>query len=378
MQLKDSTYISYAGIPVKEAWYGGTLVWQASSFGWTLSNLPQAVWSDVEYCDNGTLIAVGNNRYSYSTNNGTTWTNTPVPINPDSGTEAYNALACGELSNNHMWVIFESRLYTPYGSKNFYTTFNPATGLQTHTLSDPVSTIQFSDALYSSYHGKYIAVGSKNSYFTNNIVGAYSTDGINWLSSSYLSYTGVPQSDAFGIDGGIVEGTNMPNHRLIACGSAGSHKFCYTNDGITWTQGSYINVNSPLGQNLQTGCNWTDVTYGSNENLPLSGRYVAVNFNGDTNQYPFAYSDDGIGWIGVQSVGSVINKTWRSIIYGNGWFVAFANGYQAMSKDGINWLVYQSLPTTALFSDVCVTNNRFVALINNSVNGGSAYANFIF
>jgi hypothetical protein len=379
MQLKDSTYISYGGKPVKEAWLNNTLVWQASSFGWTLSNLSQAVWSDVEYCDNGTLIAVGNNRYSYSTNNGTTWTLAPAPINPDDGTETYNALTCGGPSNNHMWVIFESRFYEPYGSKNFYTTLNPATGLQTYTLSNSVSTIQFSDALYSSYHGKYIAVGSKNSYYTSNIVGTYSTNGINWLSANYLDYLGVPLSDAYGIDGGVVEGTNMPNQRLVACGSSGNHKFCYTDDGITWTQGRYRDTNSPLGQNLQTGCNWVDVTYGSNTYLPLSGRYVAVNLNGNVSQYPFAYSDDGINWYGIQSISGIINKAWRSVIYGNGWFVAFAaGGYQAMSKDGINWIVYQNLPTPSAFTDVCVANNRFVSLIYNSANGGAAYANFIF
>lgn len=378
MKIKDSTYISYGGKPVKEAWLNDTLVWKASAFGWTLSNLPQAQWSDVEYCDNGVLVAVGLNRYSYSTDNGTTWTVAPIPINPDIGNETYNALACGGPSNNHMWVIFETRAYAPYGSKNFYTTFNPATGLQTYTFSDPLSTVQFSDALYSSYHGKYIAVGTKNSYFTNNIVGAYSTDGINWLSANCLSYTGTPLIDDYGIDGSVVEGTNMPNQRLVACSSAGSHKFCYSNDGVTWTQGNYTAANSPLGQNLQTGCNWADVTYGSNANLPLSGRYVAVNLNGNVSQYPFAYSDDGIGWKGVESVGGTINKTWRSVTYGNGWFVAFANGYQAMSKDGINWLVYQNLPTTALFSDVCVANNRFVSLIFASADGGAAYADFIF
>jgi hypothetical protein len=379
MQIKNSTYISYAGKPVKEAWLNDTLVWTASSFGWTISNLPQAVWSDVEYCDNGTLVAVGNNRYSYSNNNGTTWTVAPIPINSDIGNETYNAVACGESSNNHMWVIFETRTYAPYGSKNFYTTFNPTTGLQTYALSHPLSASQFSDAIYSSYHGKYISVASNNSYYTSDIVGAYSTDGINWLSANYLSYVGVPFSDAYGIDSGLVEGTNMPNHRLVACGTAGNHKFAHSDDGITWTQGRYQAATSPLGQNLQTGCAWTDVAYGYSGSLPLSGRYVAVNNNGSTSQFPLAYSDDGINWYGVESTNGDLNKNWRSILYGNGWFVAFAaSGYQAMSKDGINWIIYQNLPTTAVFSDVCVANNRFVSLIFNSASGGAAYADFIF
>jgi hypothetical protein len=378
MQIKDSTYISYTGIPAREAWLNNTLVWKASAFGWTLSNLTQAAWTDVEYCDNGTLIATGNNRYSYSTNNGTTWTVAPVPINPDTGPEVYNALTCGGSSNDHMWVIFESRSYAPYGSKNFYTTFNPATGLQTYAFSHPLSTLQFSDATYSSYHGKYIAVGSKSGFYNNDIVGVYSTDGINWLSANYLNYLGVPFPEPYGFDGAMTEGTNMPNQRLVACSGSGNHKFGYSDNGITWTQGRYTAATSPLGQNLQTNCNWVDVTYGQSANLPLSGRYVAVNNNGSTTQFPIAYSNDGINWYGIESTSGILNKNWSSIIYGNGWFVAFAAGYQAMSKDGISWLVYQNLPTTGQFYDVCVANNRFVSLIYNSTSGGSAYANFIF
>ena len=176
MQIKDATYISYEGKLAREVWYEGTLVWQTSSFGWTLSNLPQGTWTDIEYCNNGTIVAVGNNRYSYSVNNGTTWGTVTNPINPDTGTEAYHALCCGP---NHMWVILEERTYAPYGSGKVYTTFNPATGLATYTLSDPVSTAKYTDLLYSSYHGKYVAIGDKVTRYTSNLVGAYSTDGAN-------------------------------------------------------------------------------------------------------------------------------------------------------------------------------------------------------
>jgi hypothetical protein len=344
---------------------------------WVISTLPQGTWTDVEYCDNGTLIAAGNNRYSYSTNNGTTWTVAPIPINPDTGNEVYNALTCGGPANNHMWVIFESRSYAPYGSKNFYTTFNPATGLTQHSTSPSLSTLTFCDAIYSSYHGKYIAAGSKDGRYTNYAVGAYSTDGINWLSANYLDYSGTPLLDAYGFDGGMSQGTNMPNQRLVVCSGGPNSKFGYSDDGMTWTQGRYQSSTSPLGQDLQTGCNWIDTAYGTNTNLPLSGRYVAANLNGSTSQFPFAYSDDGINWYGVQSTGSDINKNWRTIGYGNGYFVAFAAEYQAKSVNGINWTVYNDLPTAQAFYDVCVADNRFVSVIYNSSSGGSAYSNFI-
>ena len=376
MQIKDSTYISYGGKPAREAWYEGTLVWQASSFSWVMTDLDYGTWTDIEYCDNGTLIAVGNNRYSYSTNNGDNWATTISPINPAGSTETYNALACGP---DHMWVITETRAYAPYGSGNFYTTFDPATGLNTYTFSDPLSTLGYSDLVYSSYHGKYIAIGSKEARYTNDIVGMYSTDGINWLSANYVYYSGSPGIDNQGFTGGMVEGTDMPNHRLVASGVAGAHKLGYSDDGITWYQGAYASGNSPLGQNLQSGCQWTDVTYGNSASLPLSGRYVASNLNGSTTSFPFAYSDDGIGWIGVETTGSVINKNWKSIIFGNGYFVASdGDGYQAMSKDGINWTVYQNVPTTGQLQDICIANNRFVAVVYQGSSTGSAVADFIF
>jgi hypothetical protein len=278
-----------------------------------------------------------------------------------------------------MWVIFESRVDAPYGSELFYTTYNPATGLTSYSFLHPLSTVQFSDAIYSSYHGKYIAIGSKDGRYVSDIVGVYSTDGINWLSANNLNFNQIPFSDSYGFDGGLVEGSNMPNSRLVACGSAGNHKFGYSDNGITWIQGKYTVATSPSGQNLQTGCNWSDVAYAQSVNLPLSGRYVAVNLNGSTSDFPFAYSDDGIDWYGVQKTPAT-NKNWRSITYGNGWFVALSVSNQALSKDGINWIVFSNLPSSSPYFDICVANNRFVALINNAPVGGfgAAYANFIF
>ena len=62
MLIKDSKYISYTGMPVREAWLNNTLVWQASSFSWQLRSLAKATWTDVAYGPTDTLVAVGNNR----------------------------------------------------------------------------------------------------------------------------------------------------------------------------------------------------------------------------------------------------------------------------------------------------------------------------
>jgi hypothetical protein len=380
MQIKDSTYISYAGTAVKEAWLNDTLVWQASSFGWILRPLARAAWSDVGYGPTDTLVAVGNNRSSYSTDNGDTWSAVTTPINATNGIETYNAVCYG--SNNNTWVLIESQTYSPYGSKYFYTSNNLADGWTSNTLNYPLSTLDYYDVLYSSYHNKYIAIGSKNSRVESPVVGMYSTDAINWLPASYLSYDGIVLSDNQGFYGGIIEGTNMPNNRLVASGYSGDHKFGYSDDGITWKQGRYDSWNSPLGQNLRTGHNWVDVTYGydGNVSLPLSGRYVAVNINGSTSEYQFAYSDDGIGWIGVKYTSSELKKNWSTIAYGNGYFVALAGNSQAMSKDGKSWLAYQNLPSGYNYVDVEVANNRFVAVLSTptSTNVGCSTADFIF
>jgi len=379
MRIKDSTYISYAGIPAREAWLNNTLVWQASSFGWVLKPLARAPWTDVAYGPTNTLVAVGANRSSYSTTNGDTWSTPIVNINPAAGNEAYNAVCYG---TNNTWALIESINYAPLGSKYSYTSVNPLTGWTANTLAHPLSTLDYTDLLYSSYHNKYIAIGTKNGIATSSICGIYSTDAINWLSAGYILYNGNEGIDTQGFTGGIIEGTYMPNHRLVATGFSGNHKFGYSSDGITWRMGAYDTYNSPLGQNLQTGHNWSDVTYGYdvNANLPLSGRYVAVNFNGATTQYQFAYSDDGIGWIGVEYTSPELKKAWHSVAYGNGYFVALGLGSQAMSKDGKNWIAFQNLPSSVRHSDVEVANNRFVAVLENDTvnNVGCSIANFIF
>lgn len=379
MQIKDSTYISYAGTAVKEAWLNDTLVWQASSFGWTLKPLARGLWTDIAYGPTDTLVAVGNNMSSYSTDNGDTWSAVKNPINPTAGNEQYNAVCYG---SNNTWVLIENQTYSPRGSKYFYTSNNLANGWTSNTLSYPLSTLDYVDVLYSSYHNKYIAIGTKGGRITSPIVGMYSTDSINWLSAGYVYYNGNVGNSSLGFFGGIIEGTNMPNNRLVATGFSAEFKFGYSDDGITWKQAAYDTYNSPLYQNLQTGSNWTDVTYGYDGNiaLPLSGRYVAVNINGSTSEYQFAYSDDGIGWIGVKYTSPELKQNWGSITYGNGYFVAFAYNSQAMSKDGKRWLAYSNLPSSSRQVDVEVANNRFVAILSNDTvnNVGCTTADFIF
>ena len=380
MQIKDSTYISHGGIPVREVWYGSTLVWQASTFGWTPKPLAYGPWYEIEYGSPNTLVVATNNRYTYSTDNGDTWASPIFNINPDAGTETYNALAYG----NGTWVLLEGIGYAPFGTRYTYTSVDPVTGWTQNTLSDPVTAARYFDMLYSSYHGKYVAIGTK--YETNvlsDLVGMYSTDGTSWLSANYLNVNGIPLADDQGFDGGIVEGTNMPNNRLVACSTAGAHKFGYSDDGITWNQAKYNDNQDdiPNRVNLQTGHAWTDVAYGydGNRNLPVNGRYAAICSNSHASTYQFGYSDDGINWYGVAYSSPDLKRKWKSITYGNGYFVALAldSNYQAMSKDGINWIAYSNMPETIEYSDITIANNKFVAVANRGTYGAYT-ADFIF
>jgi hypothetical protein len=371
MQIQNSAYISYGGVPVREAWINGTLVWSFSAYGWVQKNLASGPWNEIAYGPTNTLVVAANNRYSYSTDNGDTWASPIFNINPTLGTETYNTIAW----NNGLWVMIETLAYDPFGTANFYTSVDILTGWTRYTINPIFSAMQFSDCQYSSFHGRYVAVGSKEGRVTNQMVGMYSTDGLNWLSANYLNYAGSPFADGFGFDGNITQGHQMPNARLVTCGSSGNNKFGYSNNGgATWNQGGYTAITSPLGQNLQTGHTWKQVAYGydNNSNLPLSGRYVAISNSGSTSTYQFAYSNDGIGWYGVSYASPELKRNWSSVVYGNGYFIALDVDYQALSKDGINWTPYANIPSTVGITDVTIANNRFVGVKNNQSGGNNA------
>lgn len=381
MNFKTTPYISYSGKQVQQAWLNNTMVWQFSGYPWTRENLAQGAWSDIAYGPTDTLIVVGNNRYSYSTNNGKIWATPIIPINSDAGTEIYNAISYG----NESWSLLESLAYSPFGSRYCYTSVDILTGWTRHSLSasamnPAITSVDFTDSLFSSYHNKFIAVGNRyGTGATSNVVGAYSTNGVVWLTAGYFDTNGTTPlpGTGDGFNGNLTEGTHMPDNRLVACGSSGGHKFGYSNNGgQTWIKGTYNpGVSS---QDLQTGIGWSQVAYGYDGGtvLPLSGRYVAVASNGVTANYQFAYSNDGVGWVGL-SAGptSPLKKSWQCVTYGNGYFVALGinAAYQALSKDGVNWTVYENLPSlSGQPFDITPANNQFIAITYNESGVGNA------
>jgi hypothetical protein len=346
------------------------------SYKWQVKQLQPGPWTDVVYGPVNTLVVTAPNRYTYSTTNGDTWNPYTFPFNPTGITETYNAVGWG----NGTWVMMESLEYAPFGTQQFYTSVNILTGWTPRTLSPELTAPSYGDCIYSSYHNRFIVIGDKEGRISSNMVGCYSTDGVNWLSANFLSYAGNPQQTLFGFNGNITEGYQMPNNRLVACGDAGDTKFGYSNNGgATWRLGGYQTSTSPLNQNLQSGHSWAQVAYGYDGNniLPLSGRYVACCGTGTTSTYQFAYSDDGIGWYGVSYASPDLKRNWGCVTYGNGYFVALGIGYQAMSKDGKNWVSYANMPAAYPVGDVTVANNRFVAVQTGGVGVGSTSDAFI-
>ena len=95
---------------------------------------------------------------------------------------------------------------------------------------------------------------------------------------------------------------------------------------------------------------WKSVCYGN-------GKYVAVAY--DSNY--FAYSTDGINW--TEGTISDTNRSWISLCYGNGKFVAVVNSSNtfAYSSDGINW-TESTFPYTKQWKSVCYGNDKFVII----------------
>jgi hypothetical protein len=381
MKFTETKSFIYNGSFAREAWLNGQQVWPpyTQCYNWIKKPLATNPWTDITYGPPNTLVASGLNYWSYSTDNGNNWSALSI-LNPDPGAEFQYAIAYG----NNKWSIIEF-LNNPAGTNVCWTSTNILTGWTKSnflsgsggtTLNPILSVFIYPDMLFNPHNNKFVAfLDQRNQTFlpTNACV-VYSDDGVNWLSGGYFDQSGNPITSPQGFGNGTI-GTFMPNNRVVAVGGGGSHKFAYSDDGgITWKQGFYNP--GPTGQNLQVGLQWSQVAYGydNNQFLPLSGRYVACCSNGSTAPYQFAYSNDGTGWIGVSSTDTNLKRDWRCMTYGNGKFVALSNsgGYQAVSKDGINWTGCSNMPTTISNTDIVVANNRFVAVVDNEAGNNNA------
>lgn len=85
---------------------------------------------------------------------------------------------------------------------------------------------------------------------------------------------------------------------------------------------------------------WNSITYGN-------GKYIAVGQNGS-----MAYSSDGKDW----TYNQVGTNFWKKVIYGNNKFIAVGGyndgGYIATSTDGVTWSITKDVTDAHIF-DIC-------------------------
>ena len=109
--------------------------------------------------------------------------------------------------------------------------------------------------------------------------------------------------------------------------------------------------------NMPSSKSWNSVCYGN-------GKYVAVATNLSNIM---AYSTDGISWT-EGTMPSSIN--WSSVCYGNGKYVAVGGintSTMAYSTNGINW-TQGNMPSSQNWYSVCYGNGKYVAVSGNTSN----------
>lgn len=427
--LSDSWYIEHNDALVREAWLNGTRVWSytipITSF--KEGTIPGGAWKDVAFCDDtGDLLVSGTNKLSYSNDDGATW-GTPYELEGLGSPDVFNTVGCGTSGDHHTWLTVETQLsssvpsnYKLTQSKRYYLSNAMPPAVQgdwdTYLMSFPLSAgLAFNEAIYSDYWERFIAVGSPiDENFTNThypitqettdignslvglsgIIGGYLSAGTttlngSWLSAGLYTSTGNPyEGIATAGFNDVLEIPTFANYRILACGTGGASKFGYSDDGgATWRLAPWPNSGAT---NLQNGHAWSKLAYGHDGGviLPLSGRVVATNANsvetstGGFRTKPFAYTDDGINWIGTGL--NIIQKGWGPVTYKNGWFIAFpvtvqSRGWVAVSRNGIDWKTINIIPSnlqTISFTTITQTNNRFVLIAGINPNSRVALMDF--
>jgi hypothetical protein len=255
---------------------------------------------------------------------GITWTQTSLPIAPESSGIVFgdnkfiqvSRFSSSVSSNGLDWQLGgslpNSLYYTEvaFGNGTFVTI--PTSDFATLALysSDGGASWNSSPLPISPNNGiafgdnKFVVVAGGGS-------SAYSADGITWTVSQMPSSSNW-KSIAYG-DG-----------KFVVAGGFNSAAAAYSTDGISW-----ISTGMPYASD------WDSIAYGN-------GKFVAVSYLGG-----LAYSDDGINWSAANYLDSPSSR-WSSVAYGNGKFVAALDlsSNFAYSEDGVSWTL-GALPADA-------------------------------
>ncbi len=173
-------------------------------------------------------------------------------------------------------------------------------------------------------NGTFVAIaqtGSGNRVMT-------SSDGVNWATSS-----GVPNSTWVSVTYG--------NGTFVAVGSSGAVMTASSSNPASWTARTAAAAN-----------NWNSVTYGN-------GLFVAVSSTGTANRV--MTSTDGINWTSQNTTGN--DQFWISVTYGDGQFVAVGGNAVMTSTNGTSWTA-QTPGSSLTYNMVAYGNGTFVAVAN--------------
>jgi hypothetical protein len=222
------------------------------------------------------------------------------------------------------------------------------------------TTSNLSDIAYAN--GRFIAVGSLVGGFPPNIV--YSDDGITWspaVTAPYIALTGV----SYGAGRWVVVGNNtagISTDNGVNWTYTGSITPLFFAQGVSFGNGSFLAVSSVGLLSISSdGTTWTEVqpsTTGGFLDVAFGNqRFVALQGNGAV-----WVSDTGFTWTKTRNAD---NQVWRTISYGDGWFVAFADlsgGDNVMSSiSGDGWITQTGVPNYA-WKGSTYGDNKFVAV----------------
>lgn len=184
---------------------------------------------------------------------------------------------------------------------------------------------------------KDIAYGSGTfACISSSYKSSYSYDGINWEGTKSIT-----------LQNPVI---TYGNDKFVVLSSINGHG-CYSHDAISWDELSYpySTIPSELKANIM------DIAFGG-------GTFVTATFYGKI----IYYSKDGVNWEYSQIDDSAFYNgrlNLNSITYGNGMFVAVPRGGKkaVYSKDGINWDVY-TFPDFDVIKSVVYGDGKFVAI----------------
>lgn len=162
--------------------------------------------------------------------------------------------------------------------------------------------------------------------------------GVDWLQAA-LPSAGAWTSITYG------------NEKFVALASSSDNKIAYSTDGINWV---IVGLTGTGGSG--TG-GWICTTYGGGKFVILCG----------SSKSEGLYSTNGINWTATTLPTTAY---WSSVTYGNGKFVAVAQGSNKglYSTDGINWTA-TTLPSSGYWRSVAYGGGKFVTVANDSNKG---------